>query len=88
MTSPISIITTTYNREQYLSAAWDSVLVQTYPNFELIIWDDGSSDSSLTIARKYAQQDTRIQVIAAPTKAEESPSKPLTQSAKEHTPAG
>ncbi|WP_293125319.1 glycosyltransferase [Microcoleus sp. bin38.metabat.b11b12b14.051] len=66
MTSPISIITTTYNREQYLSAAIESVLAQTYPNFELIIWDDGSIDSSLTIARKYAQQDTRIQVIAAP----------------------
>jgi glycosyltransferase involved in cell wall biosynthesis len=66
MTSLISIITTTYNREQYLSAAIESILAQTYPNFELIIWDDGSTDSSLTIARKYAQQDTRIQVIAAP----------------------
>ena len=66
MTSLISIITTTYNREQYLSAAIESILGQTYPNFELIIWDDGSTDSCLTIARKYAQQDTRIQVIAAP----------------------
>jgi glycosyltransferase involved in cell wall biosynthesis len=66
MTSLISIITTTYNREQYLSAAIESALAQTYPNFELIIWDDGSTDSSVTIARKYAQQDARIQVIAAP----------------------
>ena len=66
MTSLISIITTTYNRSQYLSAAIESILAQTYPNFELIIWDDGSTDSSLAIARKYAQQDTRIQVIAAP----------------------
>ena len=66
MTSPISIITTTYNREQYLSAAIESALAQTYPNFELIIWDDGSTDSSVAIARKYAQQDARIQVIAAP----------------------
>jgi glycosyltransferase involved in cell wall biosynthesis len=68
MNSLISIITTTYNREQYLSAAIESALAQTYPNFELIIWDDGSTDSSVTIARKYAQQDTRIQVIAAPHK--------------------
>jgi Glycosyltransferases involved in cell wall biogenesis len=66
MTSLISIITTTYNREQYLSAAIESILAQKYPNFELIIWDDGSTDSSLSIARKYAQQDTRIQVIATP----------------------
>ena len=66
MTSLISIITTTYNREQYLSAAIESILAQTYPNFELIIWDDGSTDSSLTIARKYAKQDARIQVTAAP----------------------
>lgn len=66
MTSLISIITTTYNREEYLTAAIESALAQTYPNFELIIWDDGSTDSSVAIARKYAQQDTRIQVIAAP----------------------
>jgi len=66
MTSLISIITTTYNREQYLGTAIESILAQTYHNFELIIWDDGSTDSSLAIARKYAQQDTRIQVIAAP----------------------
>ena len=38
MTSPISIITTTYNREQYLSPAIESILAQTYRNFELIIW--------------------------------------------------
>ncbi len=66
MTSLISIITTTYNRSQYLSAAIESILAQTYPNFELIIWDDGSTDSSVASARKYAQQDTRIQVIASP----------------------
>jgi glycosyltransferase involved in cell wall biosynthesis len=66
MTSLISIITTTYNREQYLSAAIESILAQTYPYFELILWDDGSTDSSVAIARKYAQQDPRIQVIAAP----------------------
>jgi glycosyltransferase involved in cell wall biosynthesis len=85
MTSLISIITTTYNREKYLSASIESILAQTYPNFELIIWDDGSTDSSLTIAGKYAQQDARIQVIAAPTKAEELLSKPLIHCAKEHT---
>ncbi|CBN56342.1 MULTISPECIES: glycosyltransferase [Kamptonema] len=66
MTSPISIIITVYNRERYLSAAIESILTQTYPNFELLIWDDGSTDTSLLIAREYAQQDTRIQVIAAP----------------------
>ena len=42
--TPISIVMTVYNRERYLKAAIESVLAQTYPNFELIIWDDGSTD--------------------------------------------
>ena len=63
--TPISIVMTVYNRERYLKAAIESVLSQTYPHFELLIWDDGSTDNSLNIARNYAKLDPRIKVLAA-----------------------
>lgn len=63
---PLSIVTTIYNREQYLSAAIESILTQTDADFELLLWDDGSTDASVEIAQHYAAQDKRIQVIAAP----------------------
>ncbi len=65
MALPISIVITTYNRERYLSRAIESVLSQTRRDFELLIWDDGSIDSSIAIARDYAQRDPRVRVIAA-----------------------
>lgn len=65
MATPISIIITAYNRERFLSGAIKSVLAQTYPDFELLIWDDGSSDRSFDIARHYAKRDRRIRVVAA-----------------------
>lgn len=65
MAAPISIIMTVYNREQYLSAAIESILAQTRGDFELIIWDDASTDRSLKIAQHHAQRDPRIQVVAA-----------------------
>ena len=63
--SPVSLILTVYNRDRYLSAAIESILNQTYADFELLIWDDGSTDYSVAIARHYAQRDPRIRVIAA-----------------------
>ena len=61
----ISLIITVYNREQYLAATIDSILAQTFADFELIIWDDGSTDRSLAIATNYAKQDSRIKVFSA-----------------------
>jgi glycosyltransferase involved in cell wall biosynthesis len=66
MTALISLVITVYNREQYLPAAIESILTQSYPNFELLIWDDGSTDDSVEIAQHYVAQDKRIRVIAAP----------------------
>lgn len=63
--TPVSLVITSYNREQYLAAAIESILSQTYENFELLIWDDGSEDNSLQLAQQYADIDTRIQVKAA-----------------------
>jgi glycosyltransferase involved in cell wall biosynthesis len=62
MTTPISIVITTYNRERYLSAAIESILAQTRCDFELLIWDDGSTDRSVEIANAYAKSDRRIRV--------------------------
>lgn len=53
-----------YNAERYLSDAIKSVLVQSYPYWELILVDDGSSDNSLEIAKSFASKDSRIKVIS------------------------
>ncbi|MBW4692025.1 MAG: CHAT domain-containing protein [Lyngbya sp. HA4199-MV5] len=62
----ISLVITTYNRERFLGAAIESVLAQTYPYVELVVWDDGSTDRTLEIAHAYASRDARVRVIAAP----------------------
>jgi glycosyltransferase involved in cell wall biosynthesis len=66
MNPKVSLVITTYNREKYLVAAIESVLKQTLPDFELIIWDDGSSDRSQEIGDRYATADRRVKFIAAP----------------------
>ena len=66
MSVPVSLVITVYNRECYLAAAIESVLKQTHTSFELLIWDDGSTDKSVEIASSYAEQDKRISVVAAP----------------------
>lgn len=60
-----SIAIAVYNREQYVAEAIESVLGQTDKEWELLIWDDGSTDRSVEIARYYESQDKRVQVIAA-----------------------
>lgn len=65
MTATISIIITAYNRERYLPKAIESVLAQTRRDFELLIWDDGSTDRSVEIAHDYAKLDSRVRVVAA-----------------------
>ena len=64
MISPsISLLIVNYNRERYLSAAIESVLAQTRSDFELLIRDDGSTDSSLNIAYGYARKDKRLRIL-------------------------
>jgi glycosyltransferase involved in cell wall biosynthesis len=59
----VSLICTVYNREKYLAQAIKSVLAQTHGSWELVIWDDGSTDNSARIANSYAAKDSRIHVI-------------------------
>ena len=59
----ISIIVPVYKVEKYLCECVDSILSQTYENFELILVDDGSPDNSGKICDEYAEKDKRIKVI-------------------------
>ena len=56
----ISVIVPVYNTEEYLSQCIDSILAQTFVDFELLLIDDGSTDSSGMICDKYADKDTRV----------------------------
>ena len=60
----ISVAMPVYNGERYLAEAIDSILAQTYNNFELIIIDDGSTDNSLQVLRGYEKRDARIRLVA------------------------
>jgi glycosyltransferase involved in cell wall biosynthesis len=59
----LSVITPVYNGEKYISETIDSILNQTYTDFEYIIIDDCSTDSTIDIINKYAKKDDRIKVI-------------------------
>ncbi|SDN16032.1 glycosyltransferase family 2 protein [Acetanaerobacterium elongatum] len=61
-----SVLIPVYNVEKYLVECIESVLAQTYPNFELILVDDGSTDNSGRICDEYAEKDGRITVIHQP----------------------
>lgn len=56
----VSIISPAYNHEKYISACIESVLAQTYGNWEMIIVDDGSTDGTYRIASEYEKSDPRI----------------------------
>lgn len=59
----ISIITPVYNVEQYLRQCLDSIIMQDFQSWELILVDDGSTDNSGTICDEYALKDMRIRVL-------------------------
>lgn len=66
--SLVSIIVPVYNTQDYLKRCVDSLQKQTYPNLEIILMDDGSTDNSLDICRKFAEADARIKVISHPNR--------------------
>lgn len=58
----VSICIPTYNGAKYLKECLDSVLAQTFDDFEVLLVDDGSSDNTVAIAREYADRDKRVRV--------------------------
>lgn len=61
--SSISVVVPVYNAEKYLKRCIDSILIQTFQDFELILVDDGSPDDSGKICDTYAEKDRRVRVI-------------------------
>lgn len=59
----ISVIIPVYNSEKYVRRCINSVIAQTYQNWEMILVDDGSVDNSLAILQEYANKDIRIKVV-------------------------
>ena len=60
----ISVIVPVYNVEKYLSECIESILRQTYANYELLLINDGSTDNSLEICRYFEKKDKRVKVIS------------------------
>ena len=59
----ISVIVPVYRAEKYLPRCLDSLLNQSYQNFELILVDDGSTDDSWNVMREYQQKDPRVRIF-------------------------
>lgn len=62
----VSVLVPIFNVERYLAECLDSLLAQTYSDFEVLCIDDGSTDSSLSIVRRYMESDERFRVIQKP----------------------
>ncbi|MBR3133104.1 MAG: glycosyltransferase family 2 protein [Clostridia bacterium] len=67
MSKKVSVLVPVYNVEKYLRRCIDSILKQTYENFELVLVDDCSTDNSLEICKEYEEKDNRIKVVKKPT---------------------
>ena len=59
----VSVLLPVYNGDRYLSEAIESILTQSFREFELLIINDGSTDRSRQILERYAAQDDRIRLI-------------------------
>lgn len=61
-----SVVVPTFNIAEHLAPCLDSILGQTLPDFEVIVVDDASTDTSLAVARRYAERDPRITILMRP----------------------
>lgn len=59
----VQILLSTYNGERYLGALLDSILAQTYQDWNLLIRDDGSSDGTMSVIQDYISRDSRITLL-------------------------
>jgi len=59
----VSVLVTSYNRERFIAESIESVLAQSYGNFELLVTDNCSTDNTVDIARSYERRDARVRVV-------------------------
>ena len=59
----ITVITSAYNSENFVAITLESVLNQTFKDFEYIIFEDASSDNTAKILKEYSQKDSRIKIV-------------------------
>jgi len=62
--APVTVLMPVYNAERYLASALESVLGQTFTEFQLLAIDDGSTDQTLSILRRYARHDVRLRIVS------------------------
>jgi len=62
----VSVVTTVFNTERYVGEAVDSILAQTFSDFEYIVVDDGSSDRSAEVVEQRAERDPRLRLMRVP----------------------
>ena len=68
LSSPLlTVLMPVYNAEKFLAESINSILSQTYSDFELLILDDASTDNSLKIIRTHAKEDKRIKILVNKT---------------------
>ena len=65
MSDLISVIVPNYNTEKYIARCLNSIINQTYKNIEIIVIDDGSSDSSVSIIEELSKKDNRIRLLVS-----------------------
>ncbi|WP_218310831.1 glycosyltransferase family 2 protein [Alteromonas antoniana] len=61
----VSVIMPAYNAQAFISEAVSSVLAQSFRDFELLIWDDGSTDQTVSLCEKWAEEDSRVRVFVS-----------------------
>ncbi len=64
----VTVLLAVYNGERYLRESLDSVLAQTFADFELLVIDDGSRDKTLSILDEYEAGDTRVRIVSRPNR--------------------
>ncbi len=62
----VSIVLCTYNGSRFLAEQLDSLLAQTYPHFEILAVDDGSTDETVSLLKQYAAREARIRIVVNP----------------------
>ena len=63
-----AILMATFNGQEYIREQIDSIISQTYEDWDLYIRDDGSKDETLNIIKEYEKQDSRIHILSYPSK--------------------